>query len=73
IITRVSRFVVIKSVKKLYDGSFLSMPQVKTFRGAKVEIDSDPALFLETDGESLGHTPMNFEIIPLGIRVVVGN
>ncbi|NTW26425.1 MAG: diacylglycerol kinase family lipid kinase, partial [Lentimicrobium sp.] len=52
IITRVSRFVVIKSVKKLYDGSFLSMPQVKTFRGAKVEIDSDPALFLETDGES---------------------
>lgn len=73
IITRVSRFLVIRSVKKLYDGSFLSMPQVKTFRGAKVEIDSDPALFLETDGESLGHTPMNFEIIPLGIRVVVGD
>ncbi len=46
IITRVSRFLVLRSIKKLYDGTFLSMPQVKTFRGAKVEIDSDPALFL---------------------------
>lgn len=73
IITRVSRFLVLRSIKKLYDGTFLSMPQVKTFRGAKVEIESDPALFLETDGESLGHTPMSFETIPLGITVVVGN
>lgn len=72
IITRVSRFIVIKSVKKLYDGSFLSMPQVKTFRGAHVEIESNPDLYLETDGESLGHTPMQFEIIPSGIRVVTG-
>jgi len=72
IITRVSRFVVIRSVKKLYDGSFLSMPQVKTFRGARVEIESNPNLYLETDGESLGHTPMQFEVIPLGIRVVTG-
>ncbi|MFH1121559.1 MAG: diacylglycerol kinase family protein [Bacteroidota bacterium] len=72
IITRVSRFLVIRSVKKLYDGSFLSMPQVKTFRGAHVEIVSNPDLYLETDGESLGHTPMQFEVIPLGIRVVTG-
>jgi diacylglycerol kinase (ATP) len=73
IITRVSRLLVIRSVKKLYDGSFLRMKQVKTFRGAKVGIEADPVLFLETDGESLGHTPMDFEIIPLGIRVVVGS
>jgi len=72
IITRVSRFVVIRSVKKLYDGSFLSMPQVKTFRGARVEIESNPNLYLETDGESLGHTPMQFEVIPMGISIVTG-
>lgn len=72
IINRVSRFVVVKSIKKLYDGTFLKMPQVKTFRGAKVEIESNPALYLETDGESLGHTPMQFEVIPLSVSVVVG-
>lgn len=73
IITRVSRLLVIRSVKKLYDGSFLSMKQVKTFRAKTVEIESNPPLYLETDGESLGHTPMKFDVIPLGIRVVVGN
>jgi len=72
IITKVSRFDVVKNVKKLYDGSFVKMPQVKAFRGAGVEIDSDPPLFLETDGESLGHTPMQFEILPLAINVVIG-
>lgn len=73
VITRVSRFLVIRSVKKLYDGSFLSLPQVKTFRGEKVEIESDPPMYLETDGESLGHTPMSFEVVPLSINVVVGD
>jgi diacylglycerol kinase family enzyme len=64
---------VIRSVKKLYDGSYLKMPQVKTFRGEKVKIESNPPMFLETDGESLGHTPMSFEVIPLSIQVVVGD
>lgn len=73
VITRVSRFLVIRSVKKLYDGSYLKMPQVKTFRGEKVQIESNPPMFLETDGESLGHTPMSFEVIPLSIQVVVGD
>ncbi len=73
VITRVSRLLVIRSVKKLYDGSFLKLPQVKTFRGAKVEIEAELPMFLETDGESLGHTPMQFEVIPLGITIVAGN
>jgi len=72
IITRVSRLDVIKNVKKLYDGSFVSMPQVKTFRGAGVEISSDSPLYLETDGESLGHTPMQFSILKRAVKVVTG-
>lgn len=72
VITRLSRLLVIRSVNKLYDGSFVKMPQVKTFRSQKVEIQSDSPLYLETDGESLGHTPMMFEIIPLAIRVISG-
>ncbi len=73
VITRLSRMLVIRSVKKLYDGSFLKMPQVKTFRSQKVEIESDPIMFLETDGESLGHTPMSFEVVPLSIQMVIGD
>ena len=73
VITRLSRLLVIRSVKKLYDGSYLKMPQVKTFRSQKVEIESDPIMFLEPDGESLGHTPMTFEVVPLSIQMVVGD
>ncbi|MBV2247211.1 MAG: diacylglycerol kinase family lipid kinase [Lentimicrobium sp.] len=72
VITRLSRLLVIRNVKKLYDGSFVKMPQVKTFLSKKVEIESDPPMYLETDGESLGHTPVSFEIIPLAIQVISG-
>ncbi|GAB1404651.1 diacylglycerol kinase family lipid kinase [Lentimicrobium sp.] len=72
VITRLSRLLVIRNVRKLYDGSFLKLPQVKTFRSAKVEIESNPPMYLETDGESLGHTPVSFEIIPLAIQVIRG-
>lgn len=72
LITKVTRMTVIRNVLKLYDGSFVKLAQVKQFKGQTVKIDSSPELFLETDGESLGHTPMNFEIIPRCINVISG-
>lgn len=72
LITRVTRMTVLKNVAKLYDGSFVKLSQVKQFRGQIVKIESNPPLFLETDGESLGHTPMTFEIMPRCITVVTG-
>lgn len=72
IITKVTRMTVIRNVAKLYDGSFVKLSQVKQFRGQVLKIESDPALFLETDGESLGHTPMTFEIMPRCITVITG-
>lgn len=71
VITRVSRMTVIRNVAKLYDGSFVKLKQVKQFRGQTVKIEADPPLYLETDGESLGHTPMTFEILPRSVTVVV--
>ncbi|MGE5384160.1 MAG: diacylglycerol/lipid kinase family protein [Omnitrophica WOR_2 bacterium] len=73
IITRVTRMTVIRNVAKLYDGSFVKLRQVKQFRGQIVKIESDPELYLETDGESLGHTPMTFEIMPRCVTVITGN
>jgi YegS/Rv2252/BmrU family lipid kinase len=73
IITKVSRTTVLRNVLKLYDGSFVKLQQVKQFRGQVVKIDSEPALLLETDGESLGYTPMTFEILPRAVTVVTGN
>lgn len=73
IITKVSRTTVLRNVLKLYDGTFIKLQQVKQFRGQVVKIDSNPDLSLETDGESLGHTPLTFEILPRAVTVITGH
>lgn len=75
IIKKTSKFTVVKSIKNLYDGSFVKMKIVKTFTGKKFVIKATPAntLFLETDGESLGHSPLFFEIVPQSIKLIVRN
>ncbi len=75
LIRKASKFKVIANIKNLYDGSFVKIPEVELFTGNKVEIVSRPAhsLFLETDGESLGHSPFEFEIIPKCIKLIKGN
>jgi len=72
LIKKAPKYIVIQHARKLYDGSLVNLPMVKTFRGKQIRIRSTGRIYLETDGESLGHTPFTFEIIPLGIRTVVG-
>ncbi len=58
--------------KNLYDGSFIKLPEVETYQGKSISIVSDPknTIFLETDGESLGHSPLEFSIIPSSIKLI---
>jgi len=73
LIEKTTKMRVIRNIKNLYDGSFIKMKEVKTFTGKKFSISAFPPdkLNLETDGESLGHSPLDFEIIPKNIRLVV--
>ena len=73
LIEKTTKMRVIRNIKNLYDGSFISMKEEKTFTGKKFSITAYPAdkLYLETDGESLGHSPLDFEVIPKSIRLVI--
>ncbi len=73
VIRKTTKLRVVKNIKNLYDGSFISMPEVETFTGQKFTIRSTPSdkLFLETDGESLGHSPLDFEVIPRAAKMIV--
>jgi len=71
IIKKVGKIKVIRNVSGLYDGSFVKMKEVSTFRGASVRIESTDPLLLEVDGESLGRPPMEFSIRPLALKVCV--
>jgi len=70
VIKKIGRFDVIRNIKRLYDGSIVNHPKVETYQGKNIRISSPTDIFLETDGESLGHTPMEFEIIPKSIKII---
>jgi len=73
LIIKTSKFAVLRYAGKLYDGTLVNLPIVKTYRGQTIRIRSTGRLYLEADGESLGHSPFVYEILPRGLKVVVGN
>jgi YegS/Rv2252/BmrU family lipid kinase len=72
VIKDMGRIEIIKNLKLLYDGTILSHPKVDGYRSTNLRVESKSLLYAEADGESLGHTPCEFSIIPAGIKVVYG-
>jgi len=72
LIKKAPKWVVVRYARKLYDGSLVNLPIVATFKGQHIRIRSTGKVFLETDGESLGHTPFTFEILPRCVTIVTG-
>lgn len=73
IIRKTSKMKIIRNINNLYDGSFIELDEVETFVGKEFKITSIPkkAVNLETDGESLGHSPLYFSIIPRAINLII--
>lgn len=72
VIKEMGRIEIIRNLKLLYDGTILSHPKVDGFRSTNLKVSSGSVLYLEADGESLGHTPAEFSIIPQALNVVYG-
>ncbi|MBE0655942.1 MAG: diacylglycerol kinase family lipid kinase, partial [Bacteroidales bacterium] len=70
IIKKIGRFGIIRSIPKLYNGTIKRHPKVISLNGKSIRVQSSKTIFLETDGESLGHTPFQFEIIPQSVKIV---
>ncbi len=66
-----SKWSVITNVRRLYDGTIKKHKRVESFLGKNIRIECESPLLLEADGESLGHAPFAFEIIPRSLRVVI--
>lgn len=71
VIQKIPRLKVIRSVNKLYDGSFVELPEVSTYTGKNILIESDPKCSIEADGEALGESPFRFVIIPQALNVII--
>jgi YegS/Rv2252/BmrU family lipid kinase len=73
LIKKIGRGNVLRNIGKLYNGKIINHPRVDTYKGKSIYIDSDPIIHLETDGESLGHSPFRFDILPSSVSVIYGN
>ena len=73
IIKAASKFNIIKNVAKLYDGSFIKLRFVITSRGKECRIVSRPqgSVYLEADGESLGHSPLVFTVRQKALSFII--
>jgi YegS/Rv2252/BmrU family lipid kinase len=71
IISKMSKWNIIRNVSKLYDGSFVKLKQVSNHRAARVVVKSDEGILLEADGESLGTGPFEFTVLPKVLKFIV--
>ena len=72
IIKGMGKFEIIRNLKILYDGTILQHPKIDGYKCKRIKVNSDSAMYAEADGESLGHTPAEFTLIPSCINIVYG-
>lgn len=70
VIKGMGKIEIIRNLKILYNGKILEHPKIEGFRGRKITINSESLFYAEADGESLGHSPAEFSIIPSAIKVI---
>jgi len=72
LIKKIGKLNILANMKRLYNGSITKHSKVETYMAKSVQIGGSARLQVETDGETLGHGPVSFEIIPRSVRVISG-
>lgn len=72
LIKKMGKLNVLANIKRLYNGTIVNHSKVETYMARSVQVGGSTRLQVETDGETLGHGPMSFQIIPRSIRVISG-
>ena len=70
LIQDLSRWEVLKSLRRLFDGTLLTHPKVLALREAEGAVEAATTQPVEADGELIGHAPVRFSILPRALRVL---
>lgn len=73
IIRKLGKLGVIRRFRSLYNGQIYNIKRVSFARGRRIRIESSPEIRVEVDGEALGFSPFEFEMIDKAVRVVVSD
>ena len=58
-------------LRKLFNGGIYSIGHIRHAQGKHIRIESNPPILLECDGELMGGTDVDIEVVPRAVRVVV--
>lgn len=56
---------------RIFRGRQLSHPKLRYFPARGVTVEAEPPIEVEADGELIGHTPVQFEVAPQALQVLV--
>jgi len=70
LINKLSIWTVIREIKNLYSGTFLKAKEVSQYLTNYIKL-SEPTIPIEADGESVGETPAEIQILPASLKVIV--
>ncbi|MEE4177473.1 MAG: diacylglycerol kinase family protein [Bacteroides sp.] len=73
IIKHISVLSILANIRRLYDGKIRKVKQVVLLTGKNIRIESDVPIPLETDGEFLGNSPFEFNIVPKSIKIIMNH
>lgn len=61
----------LRAFPTVFRGEHIDHPKVRVMRGKHVTIESDRPMPVLADGESIGKTPVTFEVEPAALRILV--
>ena len=64
-------FEFLRDVKYLYSDDIYRHPKARHFRARKIVAESDETTYIEIDGEALGRLPLEINLLPGSLRIVV--
>ena len=70
IIRNITRLEVLRNIPRLFNGTIGKNPKVELLQGKAVNVYGETKIYLEADGETLGHSPLHFSIIPLSVKII---
>ena len=62
---------VVFRLNKLFNGKIYEIGHVHHLQGSRIRLEASPEMPVEVDGELLGHTPLDFNILHRAVKVVV--
>lgn len=70
-VRRTGRWRLLRNFPRVFRGEHLGMPEVEYFQASRLKIESGRPLDLYADGEPVCRTPMEIEVLPRALRVIV--